>query len=203
MIRTLLAHNGGLVRGALAFVLEQQGDIEVVAELDRADQVVPTVLERRPDVTVVDLDLLGMDGLPVAFDLHNRLRGCRVLILAERRRSGVLSHVMATEAPKGVGFLTKDGPLARLVDAVRRVARGEPVVDPEMVVAALHTDNPLTRRERQVLSLAAKGGPVDEIAAKLALSPGTVRNHVSRIITKTGARTRIEAVRIACDAGWI
>jgi len=203
VIRTLLAHNGGLVRGALAFVLDQQDDIEVVGELEHARDVVPAVLARRPDVVIADFDLLGMDGLPVACGLHLRSYRCRVLILAERRRSSVLSKILATEAPRGVGFLAKDGPPGRLVEAVRRVARGDPFVDAELVVAALHTNNPLTRREVEVLSLAAQGGPVHEIAAKLALSPGTVRNHVSRILAKTGARTRIEAVRIAGDSGWI
>jgi two-component system response regulator DesR len=202
VIRTLLAHNGGLVRGALAFELDQQDDIAVVGELDHADEVVPAVLARRPDVVVADFDLLGVDGLPVACGLHRPHR-CRVLILAERRRSSVLSKVLAAEAPRGVGFLAKDGPPGRLVEAVRRVARGEPYVDAELVVSALHTRNPLTRREVEVLSLAAQGGPVDEIAERLALSPGTVRNHVSRILAKTGARTRIEAVRIAGDSGWI
>lgn len=203
MIKTLLAHNGGLVRGALAFVLEQQDDIEVIGELDRGEEVVATILDRRPDVAIVDLDLVGLDELPVVCGLQSRQRQCRVLILAERRRSGVLGRVIATEAPAGVGFLAKDGPLSRLVDAVRQVARGEPVVDPELVVAALHVQNPLTQREVEVLSLAARGGPVDEIASKLSLSPGTVRNHVTRIISKTGARTRIEAVNIAFEAGWI
>jgi len=203
VIKTLLAHNGGLVRGALAFVLEQQDDIKVVGELEHAQDVPSAVLALRPDVVVADFDLLGMDGLPVACGLHLGPYHCRVLILAERRRSSVLSKLLATEAPRGVGFLAKDRPPGRLVEAVRRVARGDPYVDAELVVAALHTNNPLTRREVEVLSLAAQGGPVQEIAAKLALSPGTVRNHVSRILAKTGARTRIEAVRIADDSGWI
>ncbi len=175
----------------------------MVAQLEHAYEVLPAVLSRRPDVVVADFELLGVDGLPLARGLPQWPHHCRVLILAERRRSSVLGKVLAAEAPRGVGFLAKDGPPGRLVEAVRRVARGEPYVDAELVVTALHTRNPLTPREVEVLSLAAQGGPVDEIAAKLALSPGTVRNHVSRIIAKTGARTRIEAVRIAGDSGWI
>jgi two-component system, NarL family, response regulator DesR len=203
VIRTLLAHRGALIRGALAFLLDQQEDIEVIGELEHAFEVVPSVLANRPDVVVLDLDLLGMDALPVACGLHDEKHRCGVLILAERRRSGVLRKVVAREAPRGVGFMVKDGPPSRLVDAVRRVAAGDPYLDAELVVAALHDRNPLTQREVEVLSLAAQGGTVHEIAGKLVLSPGTVRNHVSRILAKTGARTRIEAVRIATDAGWI
>jgi two-component system response regulator DesR len=202
VIKTLLGHNGALVRGALAFVLGKEEDIEVLAELDRGEQVVPTMLRRRPDVTVIDLDMLGVDSLPVACALNHSLPRCRMLILAERRQSAALSHVIATKAP-GVGFLAKDGPPYRLVDAVRRVARGDLVLDPELVVAALHSRSPLTQREVEVLAAAARGRPVKEIAARMCLSQGTVRNHVSRIIAKTGARSRIEAVRIASDAGWI
>jgi two-component system response regulator DesR len=102
-----------------------------------------------------------------------------------------------------VGFLGNDVPPQRVVDGVRRLARGEPVVDAELVVAALNKESPLTARETEVLEIAADGSPVVEIAARVGLSPGTVRNHLSRIAGKTGARTRIEAVRIARDAGWI
>jgi two-component system response regulator DesR len=202
VIKTLLGHDSGLVRGALAFLLGKEDDIEVLAELDRGEQIVPAVLSRRPDVAIIDLDMIGLDGLPVACALPRRHPRCRVLILAERRQSGVLSHVMATGA-SGVGFLAKDGPADRLAGAVRTVARGDLFLDPELVVAALHSRNPLTPREVQVLTCAARGRPAKEIAAKLRLSPGTVRNHVSHIIAKTGARTRVEAVRIATEAGWI
>lgn len=202
MIRALLVHNEGLVRGALAFVLEQQDDIEVVAELDRAEEVVRAFLTHRPDVTIVDFDLLA-GVLPVACSVYRRLPGCHALVLAERQRSSVLAHTMGAETTRGVGFLAKSGSPDHLVDAVRRVARGEPYVDPRLVTAALQTRSPLTRREVEVLAMAARGGPVKEIAATLALSPGTVRNHVSRIITKTGARSRIEAVKIALESGWI
>lgn len=203
MIRTLLAHDGGLVRGALAFVLQQEGDIEVVAQVDRAEEVAPAALRHRPDIAVVDLDLLGADGLPTACRLHRGLRCCRVLILADRRRSGMYRRAMAAEAPAGIGFLAKDDSPGRLVDAVRKVANRETFVDPMLVVAALDARSPLTAREAEILSLAARGVPVKEIAPKLSLSPGTVRNYVSRIIAKTGARTRIEAVRIALESGWI
>jgi two-component system response regulator DesR len=202
VIRTLLAHRGNLFRGALAYVLGAEDDIEVVAEIGRFGEMVDTVLAHRPNVTVLDLDLLPRDLLPGLWALRHTMPGCRVLVLAEARRSGSLGPAMAGQT-SSLGFLAKDGPPERLVAAVRSVAAGEPVLDPELVLAALRTGSPLTRREAEVLSVAAEGVPVREIAQRLVLSPGTVRNHLSRLIGKTGARTRIEAVRIAQDAGWI
>lgn len=208
MIRTILAHHGALIRGAIAFVLETEDDIDVVAEVGRYEEVVDTVLTHRPHVAVLDLDLLpcspaGLSAdLPGLWALHRTLAGCNVLVLAEVRKSLALGPMLAGQQP-GLGFLAKDGPPERLVAAVRKVAGGEPVLDPELVVSALRTRSPLTPRETQVLSVAAEGVPVPEVADRLMLSPGTVRNHLSRVIGKTGARTRIEAVRIAQDSGWI
>jgi two-component system response regulator DesR len=201
LIRTLLAHGSVLVRGALAFVLGAEDDIEVVAEIGRLEDLAETARKHLPDVTVLDLDLLLPDdqpGLPV---LHRDLPG-RVLILAEVRRSRVLGPMMAGQPP-GLGFLAKDVSPPRLLAAVREVARGEQVLDPELVVSALRAHSPLTPRETEVLRVAAEGVPVAEIAVRLALAPGTVRNHLSRVIAKVGARTRIEAVRLAHEAGWI
>lgn len=208
MIRTLLAHRGGLVRGALAFVLGAEQDIEVVGQTGRYEDLVDTVLAHHPDVAVLDLDLLpGNPGrwsgsLPGLWALSHALPGCRVLVLAEARRAAALGTMIARPAP-GLGFVATNGPPGRLVAGVRRAAAGQPVVDPELVVHALRTRSPLTPRETQVLGVAAAGTPVVEIAELLRLSPGTVRNHLSRVLAKTGARTRIEAVRMAQDAGWI
>lgn len=208
MIRTLLAQNGALIRGALAFVLDAEDDIDVVAEIGRFDDLVDTALRHRPHVTVLDLDLVPVlpgrssADLPGLWALHRMLAGSNVLVLAEARQALVLEPMMASQQP-GLSFLAKDGPPERLVAAVRKVADGELMLDPELVVSALRTHSPLTPREAQVLSVAAEGVPVQEVADRLALSPGTVRNHLSRVIGKTGARTRIEAVRIAQDAGWI
>jgi two-component system response regulator DesR len=208
VIRTLLAHEGTLIRGALAFVLGSEPDIEVVAEIGRFDQLVDAVIAYRPDVAVLDLDLLpgspgrSSDDLPGLWALHHTLPGCRMLVLTEPRRSGLIGAMMA-HPTVGLGFLATEGPPERLVAAVRKLASGEPMIDPELVVRALRLRNPLTPRETQVLSVAAEGVPVSEIADRLGLSTGTVRNHLSRVIGKTGARTRIEAVKIAQDAGWI
>lgn len=208
MIQTILAHHGALIRGAIAFVLDAEDDIEVVAEIGRYEEIVDIALIRRPHVAVLDLDLLPCNpgrssaDVPGLWALHRTLAGCNLLVLAELRQSPVLGPMLAGQEP-GLGFLAKDGPPERLVAAVRKVAGGEPVLDPDLVVSALRTRSPLTPRETQVLSIAAEGVPVPEVADRLRLSAGTVRNHLSRVIGKTGARSRIEAVRIAQDSGWI
>lgn len=208
MIRAVLVHDGALIRGALAFVLGSEHDIEVVAEIGRYEEIVDAVLAHRPHLVVLDLDLLpsrpgrSSTDLPALWALRHALAGCHLLVLTEARRSPVLGSMLTEQRP-GLGFLAKDGSPQRLVAAVRKVADGEAVLDPELVVSALRNRCPLTPREIQVLSVAAEGVPVQEVAIRLMLSPGTVRNHLSRVIGKTGARSRIEAVRIAQDAGWI
>lgn len=208
MIRTILAHHGALIRGALTFVLDAEDDIDVVAEIGSYEEIVDTVVAWRPDIAVLDLDLLpeavgrSSPDLPGLWALHHMLAGCHLLVLTEARKTVVLGPMLTSLQP-GLGFLAKDGPPERLVAAVRKVAGGEPVLDPDLAVSVLRTRSPLTPRETQVLSVAAEGVPVPEVADRLMLSPGTVRNHLSRVIGKIGARTRIEAVRIAEDAGWI
>ncbi|MCZ7422843.1 MULTISPECIES: response regulator transcription factor [unclassified Micromonospora] len=192
VIRTLLAIDGALVRGALSFVLAAEDDISVVAEVARGDVVTWTIRSRRPDVAVVDLDLV--EGLPAT-------GCCPLLVLAEPRRAGSLYRTLTPS--RTVGVLGSDVPPHRVVDGIRRLSRGEPVVDADLVLAALHRENPLTAREAQILDLTAGGAPVAEVAGSLGLAPGTVRNHLGRIIRKTGGRTRVEAVQVARDAGWI
>jgi two-component system response regulator DesR len=200
LIRTLLALDGALVRGALAFVLTTQDDIDVVIELDRSEEIGPAMLSVRPDVAVVDLGLFGAETSTGcgATGEHR----CPVLVLADPRRSRALTDALRGQT-RTIGFLGHDVDPQRVVDGVRLLFRGEPVVDADLVVAALSTENPLTVREAEILEVAAEGCPVTEIAAKLGLAAGTVRNHLSRIAGKAGARTRIEAVRIARESGWI
>lgn len=200
MIRTLVALHGALVRGALAFVLTTDGDIEVVAEVDRADDLGPALRAWRPHVAVVDVDLLETGLLCRRGDLSEP--PCPMLVLVDPRRPRVISDALRVPGQR-VGFLGSDVAPERLIEAVRRLAQGGSVVDGNLVVAALNRANPLTPREIEVLEIAAEGWPVAEIASKLSLSPGTVRNHLSRIVGKAGARTRIEAVRIAREEGWI
>lgn len=200
MIRTLLALDGVLIRGALAFVLTTYDDIDVVAEVERAEDIPPAMWAHRPDVAVVDHNLFGSDGR-----LHRTgwpEQSCPVLVLVDSRRARVLRDALRNQESH-IGLLGNDVAPDRVAEAIRRLHRGETVVDGDLVVAALTKANPLTTRETQVLDVAAKGWPIAEIAAKLSLSPGTVRNHLSRIAGKVGARTRIECVRIAQEAGWI
>jgi two-component system response regulator DesR len=201
MIQVLLAEDQAMVRGALAALLRLEEDIEVVAEVARGDEVVPAALATRPDVALLDIEMPGGGGLSAAGALHERLPACRIVILTTFGRSGYLRQAMESGA---VGFLLKDAPAAELASAIRRVIAGERVVDPELALAALSEgDNPLTRREREVLAVALEGASIAEIAARLVVSEGTVRNHISTAIQKLGAQNRMEAARLAEQKGWL
>ena len=195
-----------MVREALAALLGLEPDIEVVARLGRGDEVLPAARAlaeagHPPDVAVLDIEMPGMDGLAAAEQLHRELPGVKIVILTTFGRPGFLRRAMEA----GVSaFMVKDAPAAELAGAIRRVLAGERVIDPNLAAAALADGvNPLTQRERCVLEASADGSVNSEIAAKLFLSEGTVRNYLSACIQKTGARNRAEAVRIAYEKGWI
>ncbi len=201
MIRVLLAEDQAMVRGALAALLGREQDIEVVAEVARGDEVVQAALANQPDIALLDIEMPGGDGLAAAQALRKALPACRSVILTTFGRSGYLRRAMESGA---VGFLLKDAPAAELAVALRRVMKGERVVDPELALSALSEgNNPLTTREREVLSVALSGVSLEEIAARLVLSEGTVRNHLSTAIQKLGARNRMEAARLAEQKGWL
>jgi two-component system response regulator DesR len=201
VIRVLIAEDMHLIRGALVALLSLEPDMEVVAELDRGDAVVETALSTRPDVAVLDIDMPGLDGLTAAEQLHARLPECRTLVLTGMSQPGHLLRALQNHVR---GFVVKDAPVETLTDGIRRVARGERVIDPELVAAALETGNtPLTGRETDVLRAAESGLPTDQIATHLSLSPTTVRNYLSNAISKIGGRNRLDAIRIARDAGWL
>jgi two-component system response regulator DesR len=201
MIRVLLAEDQALVRGALAALLRLEGDIEVIAEAARGDEVVPIALATQPDVALLDIEMPGGDGLSAAEALRTALPSCHVVIVTTFGRGGYLRRAMESGA---VGFLLKDAPAAELAMAIRRVMAGERVVDPDLALAALSEgNNPLTSRERDVLAAALGGASIADIAARLSLSEGTVRNHLSTAIQKLGAHNRIEAARLAEQKGWL
>ncbi len=201
MIRVLLAEDQAMVRGALAALLGREQDIEVVAEVARGDEVVQAALATQPDIALLDIEMPGGDGLAAAQALRKALPACRSVILTTFGRSGYLRRAMESGA---VGFLLKDAPAAELAVALRRVMKGERVVDPELALSALSEgNNPLTTREREVLSIALSGVSLEEIAARLVLSEGTVRNHLSTAIQKLGAHNRMEAARLAEQKGWL
>jgi two-component system response regulator DesR len=201
MIRVLLAEDQAMVRGALAALLRMEGDIEIVAEVARGDEVVPAALRTRPDVALLDIEMPGGDGLHAAAALRRELPSCQVLILTTFGRTGYLRRALENGA---AGFLLKDAPASELAVAIRRVMAGERVVNPELALAALgEGSNPLTPRERDVLRASLDGASIAEIAARLYLSEGTVRNHLSTAIQKLGARNRIAAARLAEERGWL
>ena len=201
MIRVLIAEDMHMIRGALVALLSLEDDMQVVAELERGDQIVPTALATRPNVAVIDIDLPGLDGLTAADRLYQRLPECRTLVLTGLSQPGNLLRALKVHVR---GFIVKDAPAETLANGVRRVAKGERVIDPELVAAALETGStPLTPRETDVLRAAEHGIPTDQIAARLSLSPAIVRNYLSNAISKVGGRNRIDAIRIARDDGWL
>lgn len=201
VIKVLLAEDQGMMRGALALLLGLEEDIEIVAQVGDGDEIVPQALAVRPDIALLDIELPGRSGLDAAADLRARLPECRVLILTTFGRPGYLRRAMEAGAS---GFLVKDGPVEDLAEAIRRVLAGERVIDPALAAAALSAGpNPLTQRERDVLAAAVDGATVADIAAKVHLSPATVRNYLSAAIGKTGTRNRMEAVRAARQNGWL
>jgi two-component system, NarL family, response regulator DesR len=201
MIRVLLAEDQGMVRGALATLLDLEGDLEVVAQISRGDQVVDAALAAKPDVALLDIEMPGIDGLEAAALLHRALPSCVIIMLTTFGRPGYLRRAMEAGA---TGFVVKDGPADQLAVSIRRAVAGERVIDTALAAAALSDGtNPLTPRERDVLHAASAGATIATIAESLFLSPGTVRNYLSSAIQKTGARNRIEAVRVAERHGWL
>jgi two-component system response regulator DesR len=201
VIRVLLAEDQAMVRGALASLLSLEADVEVVAEVGRGDEVLAAARRARPDVALLDIEMPGMSGLDAAAELHAELPGCRVLILTTFGRPGYLRRAMQDGAS---GFMLKDAPAGELAAAIRRAVAGERVVDPGLAAAALSAgESPLTPREREVLARARTEGTIAQLAAALHLSHGTARNHLSSVMRKLDAGSRIEAIRIAEERGWI
>ncbi len=200
-IRILLADDQALVRSALAALLELEDDFEVVAQVGRGDEVVAAARDRHPDVALLDIEMPGVDGLAAAAALSQEVPTCRVIIVTTFGRPGYLRRAMESGA---LGFVVKDAPAEQLADAIRRVSRGLRVVDPALAAATLAGGvSPLTGRERDVLVAARDGATVADIAGRLFLSEGTVRNYLSAAIAKTGVRNRVEAVRVADERGWL
>lgn len=200
MIRVVIAEDQTMVLGALATLLEMDGDIRVLAQARNGREALNSVLSEPPDVLITDIEMPEMTGLELAADIHSRGLATRVIILTTFARAGYLRRAMDAGAR---GYVLKDRPAKELADAVRRVHKGLRVVDPELAAEAWGEPDPLTDRERQVLRLAGDGAATADIAATLRLSEGTVRNYLSEAISKLGAANRIEAARIARSRGWL
>jgi two-component system, NarL family, response regulator DesR len=201
VIRVLVAEDVRILRDALSAVLCLEDDIEVVAEVAAGDHIVQAALQHHPDVAIVDIDLPGVDGITAAAELNRLLPHCRVLILTGLGRPGNLRRATVAHVS---GFLVKESTAQDLIAAVRKVAEGGRVFDPELAVDALETpDNPLSPREIDVLRHHSAGAGAMEIAAAMYLSYGTVRNYLASAVRKLGARNRVDAVRIARESDWL
>jgi two-component system response regulator DesR len=201
MIRVLIAEDQAMVRGALASLIGLEDDIEVVAEVDRGDRVLSAATRYRPDVALLDIEMPGLDGISAAGELARSLPETRSLILTTFGRPGYMRRALAQGAS---GFLLKDAPANELAAAIRAVAAGRRAIDPTLAAAAItEGESPLTSREHEVLAAAATHDTAAEIAAKLHLSEGTVRNYLSSAIRKLGVRNRREAIEEANRKGWL
>ncbi|WP_328927480.1 response regulator transcription factor [Streptomyces sp. NBC_00190] len=200
-IRILLAEDQSMVREALAALLGLEPDIEVLAQVARGDEVVTAAGAHDVNVALLDIEMPGMTGIEAAAALRAAHPAIRIVILTTFGRPGYLRGAMEAGAS---AFLVKDAPAAQLAAAVRKVLAGERVIDPTLAAAALAEGaNPLTDREREVLRAAESGATNAELAARLHLSQGTVRNYLSTAIQKLAARNRAEAVRTAREKGWL
>lgn len=201
MIRLLVADDQALVRGALVALLNLEPDLEVVAEVESGDQVLPAIREQAVDVALLDIEMPGLDGITVVGDLTRHAPDVKSLIVTTFGRPGYLRRALDAGA---AGFVVKDTPASELADAVRRVHQGLRVVDPTLATESLIEGmNPLAKREQEVLSEVLLGAPVAEIADTLGLSAGTVRNYLSTAATKVNAQSSTQAAVIARDRGWL
>lgn len=200
MIRALIVESADLLRAGLLVILDREPDITVVEELDRLDSVVTVARRLQPDVAVVDEALAARDGFATIRELRAAVPACRSIIMSCGDSDDPCDPREAIAEGAG-GFVGKDSDPDKITDAVRRVAAGEKVIDPDLAFST--TSSPLTPREVDVLRLAARGEPAMEIAGRLYLSVGTVHNYMSRVIEKTGGRNRVDAIRIAEGAGWL
>ncbi|MFD9894020.1 DNA-binding response regulator [Amycolatopsis sp. NPDC059027] len=201
MIKVMVAEDMHIVRGALVALLRLEPDIDVVAEVASGNEILPVARSTGVQVAVIDIDLPGKDGLTAAGELHEHLPACRTLILTSLGRPGTLRRALAAKVS---GFLLKDAPPDKLANAIRGVVAGRRMVDGDLALAAWDTvDCPLTGREIDVLRLAAEGYETVEVAAQLYLSAGTVRNYLTTVVAKLNARNRVDAIRIAKEAGWL
>jgi two-component system response regulator DesR len=199
-VRVIIAEDQAMVRGALAALLTIEGDIEVVGQAEDGRQALDLLLSAAPDVLLTDIEMPHLTGLELAAEIQRRRLPVRVVILTTFARAGYLRRALDAGVS---GYLLKDAPASTLANAIRRIRAGARVIDPELAAEAWTEADPLTDRERQVLRYAGEGASSAEIAERLSLSEGTVRNYLSEAINKLGASNRTEAARIARQRGWL
>ena len=198
--RVVIAEDQAMVRGALAALLAIEGDIEIAGQAQNGREALGLVAKLMPDIVLTDIEMPEVTGLELAAELKRRHLPVRVVILTTFARAGYLRRALDAGV---AGYLLKDAPSATLANAIRRIRAGARVIDPELAAEAWTEGDPLTDRERQVLRYAGEGDSSAEIAGRLSLSEGTVRNYLSEAISKLGASNRTEAARIARQKGWL
>jgi two-component system response regulator DesR len=199
-IRVVIAEDQAMVRGALAALLDIEGDIEIAGQAQNGREALDLVVQLMPDIVLTDIEMPEVTGLELAAELKRRHLPVRVVILTTFARAGYLRRALDAGVS---GYLLKDAPAATLANAIRRIRAGARVIDPELAAEAWTEADPLTDRERQVLRYAGEGDSSAEIAGRLGLSEGTVRNYLSEAISKLGASNRTEAARLARQKGWL
>jgi two-component system response regulator DesR len=200
MIRVLIAEDQSMVRGALAALLTTEGDFEITGDAPNGRLALDLVVKRLPDVLLTDIEMPELTGLELAAEIQRRHLPVKVVILTTFARAGYLRRALDAGVS---GYLLKDAPASTLANAIRRIRAGARVIDPELAAEAWTEADPLTDRERQVLRYAGEGQSGAEIAERLSLSEGTVRNYLSEAMSKLGASNRTEAARIARQRGWL
>ncbi|MER5636430.1 response regulator transcription factor [Kitasatospora sp. NPDC002227] len=201
MITVVLADDQRIIADALGQLLAQEKDIDVLAVVGDGDQALAAIRQHRPTVALLDIDMPGQDGLAVTVQVKQELPQCRVVILTSFGQPGYLTRALNAQAD---GFVAKNSQVEEIIETVRQVAAGRRVIDPALAVTALTAaPNPLTGREREVLEAAEHGAPLSDVASRLHLAHGTIRNHLSAAMTKTGTRTRVEAAKAARERGWL
>jgi len=200
MIRIVIAEDQGMVRGALAALLNLEDDLEVIAEAGNGREAWQIIQEQKPDVCLLDIEMPEMSGLHVAEEVKKASLPCRVMMLTTFARPGYLQRALQA----GVhGYLLKDAPIDQLASSIRDVHAGRRAISPELALTMWDESSPLTERDREILALVSEGLKTAEIAARLFLSEGTVRNYTSEILHKLNAKNRIEAVNVANAKGWL
>lgn len=200
MIRIMIAEDQRMLRGALGSLLDLEDDIEVIAEVENGEEALKRILTEKPDVCLMDIEMPIKSGLDVAEELAIQGSTCKIIILTTFARPGYFERAVKA----GVhGYMLKDGSSDELAETIRQVVKGKREFAPDLIFGSFKSENPLTDREREIMRLAAAGKTAKEIATELYLSPGTVRNYISEVISKLNSKNRIEAIGIAEEKGWL
>ncbi|GGN65521.1 response regulator transcription factor [Oceanobacillus indicireducens] len=200
MIKIVIAEDQRMLRGALRSLLNLEDDLEVIGNAENGKEALDKILALEPDVCLLDIEMPLLSGLDVAEEIKRRNSPCKIIILTTFARPGYFERAVKL----GVnGYLLKDGSSDDLADSIRMIMKGKNEFAPELIFGSLQDENPLTKREQEVLRLVAKGKTMKEVSRELYLSSGTVRNYMSEIISKLGANNRITAISIAEEKGWI